>query len=90
MPVEGLPSTLEGVLSALIKEKPLTSFKIDGRGDNIVVVLRFSTGQPNDSDISSSLRHNWQETRDELISEKDRLVVIRPRRSCLCQHHSVN
>ena len=49
MPVEGLPSTLEGALSALIKENPLTSFKIDGRGDNIVVVLRFSTGQPNDT-----------------------------------------
>ena len=49
MPVEGLPSTLEGALSVLIKENPLTSFKIDGRGDNIVVVLRFSTGQPNDT-----------------------------------------
>ena len=36
-------------MSALIKENPLTSFKIDGRGDNIVVVLRFSTGQPNDT-----------------------------------------
>ena len=49
MPVEGLPITLEGALSTLIKGNPLTSFKIDGRGDNIVVVLRFSTGQPNDT-----------------------------------------
>ena len=49
MPVEGLQSTVEGALSALIKENPLTSFKIDGRGDNIVVVLRFLTGQPNDT-----------------------------------------
>ena len=49
MPVQGLPSTLEGVLNDLIKENPLTSFKIDGRGDNIEVVLRFSTGQPNDT-----------------------------------------
>ena len=49
MPVEDLPSTLEGALSALIKENPLTSFEIDRRGDSIVVVLRFSTGQPNDT-----------------------------------------
>ena len=30
-------------------ENPLRFFKIDGRGDNIVVVLRFSTGPPNDT-----------------------------------------
>ena len=47
MPVEGLLSTLEGAFSALIKESPLTSFKIDGRGDGVVVVLSFSTGQLN-------------------------------------------
>ena len=49
MPVEGLQSTLEGALSALIKGNQRTSFEIDGRGDSIVVVLRFSTGQPNDT-----------------------------------------
>ena len=49
MPAEGLQSTLEGAFSALITEKPLMSFKTEGRGDNIVVVLRFSTGQPNDT-----------------------------------------
>ena len=49
MPAEGLPSTLKGALSALIKEKSLTSFKIDGRGDSSVVLPRSSTGQPNDT-----------------------------------------
>ena len=49
MPAEVLPSTLKSALSALIKENPLMSFKFDGRGDNIVAVLRLSTGQPNDT-----------------------------------------
>ena len=66
MPVEGLPSNLEGAMSALIKGNPLTSFKVDGRGDNIVVVLRFSTGQPNDTATRRyRLKPPSQQARDE-------------------------
>ena len=73
MPAEGLPSTLKGKLSALIKEHTLSSFKIDGRGDNLVVLLRFSTCRPvnrRHGDTGSRLRHNWQGTRDELTADK--------------------
>ena len=66
MPVVGLPITLEGALSVLIKVNPLTSLKIDGRGDNIVVVLRFSTGQPNDTATRRyRLKPPSQQARDE-------------------------
>ena len=57
--------TLEGALSALMKKNPLTSLKIDGRGDNIVVLLRFSTGQPvNTATRRSRLKPPSQLARD--------------------------
>ena len=49
MPVDGLPPALECVLTTLITNSPLTSFKIDGRGDNTVVVLRFSSEHQNNN-----------------------------------------
>ena len=71
MPAEGLQSTLEGAFSALITEKPLMSFKTEGRGDNIVVVLRFSTNQPNDTATRRyPLKTPSQLARDELTSER--------------------
>ena len=42
MPVHGLPSTLERMLNAALSEMTLSSFKIDGRGENTVVVLRLT------------------------------------------------
>jgi hypothetical protein len=36
---------VESVLTTLVSNSPLTSFKIDGRGDNTVVILRFTAGQ---------------------------------------------
>jgi len=49
MPVDGLPPALECALITLINNSPLTSFKIDGRGDNTVIVLRFQANQQNNN-----------------------------------------
>jgi len=47
MPVEGLPSSLEAMLNALLAENPVTSFKVEAGASRTVLVLRFSstTGQ---------------------------------------------
>lgn len=42
MPVEGLPITLETMLNGLLQEMALSSFKIEGRGKQTVVVLRLT------------------------------------------------
>ena len=66
MPAKGLPSALEGALNALIKENPLSAFNIDGRGDNVVVTLRFSTGRPNATASVTSgegQETSWHQTR---------------------------
>ncbi|KAK7500024.1 hypothetical protein BaRGS_00008571, partial [Batillaria attramentaria] len=47
MPAECLPSTVEGILNALLGENAATSFKIDGKEDGTtVVVLRLTGSQP--------------------------------------------
>ena len=47
MPVEGLPSSLEAMLNALLAENPVSSFKVEAGASRTVLVLRFSstTGQ---------------------------------------------
>ncbi|KAL8603058.1 hypothetical protein ACOMHN_015623 [Nucella lapillus] len=47
MPVVGLPTTLEVTLDALLRENHLTSWKVTGESDNVVVVLRLKTGPAN-------------------------------------------
>jgi len=42
MPVTGLPPSLETVLNTFLQEMSLTSFKIDGRENQTVIVLRLS------------------------------------------------
>lgn len=42
MPVEGLPVTLESMLNAAMQEMALSSFKVEGRGKQTVVVIRFT------------------------------------------------
>ena len=42
MPVDGLPSTLEGMLNTVLKERSVSSFRIGGRGDQTVVTLRLT------------------------------------------------
>ena len=95
MPAKGLPSALEGALNALIKENPLSAFNIDGRGDNVVVTLRFSTDQPNDTatslgDSCPSLRHKWRGTRGELAPNKVKSATIHSQHHCFYPLHPVN
>lgn len=42
MPVEGLPSTLEGMLNVVLQDNTVSSFKVDCRGDQTVVVVRLT------------------------------------------------
>ncbi|KAL8563374.1 hypothetical protein ACOMHN_008213 [Nucella lapillus] len=46
MPVEGLPSTLDTMLNAALREMTLSSFKIEGRGNQTTVLLRLTTMIP--------------------------------------------
>lgn len=43
MPVTGLPTTLECMLNTALTEMKLSSFKVESRGNNTVVVLRLTT-----------------------------------------------
>ena len=43
MPVEGLPSSLEAMLSMLLTENSVTSFKVEANANKTVVVLRFAS-----------------------------------------------
>ena len=47
MPVDGLPITLECLLNAAVTEMSLTSFKVEGRGKQTVVILRFTEDNVN-------------------------------------------
>lgn len=42
MPVEGLPSTLESMMNAVLNEMSVSSFKIESRGAQAVVVIRLT------------------------------------------------
>ena len=42
MPVNGLPITLECLLNVAVTEMSLTSFKVEGRGKQTVIVIRFT------------------------------------------------
>ena len=44
MPLEGLPSTLEVMLTTLLQENAVTSFKVESNTSRTVVVLRFTSG----------------------------------------------
>jgi len=56
MPLEGLPSTLEAMLTALLQENAVQSFKIDYNNSKTVVVLRFTpeTGQQHGATTTQS------------------------------------
>ena len=43
MPIEGFPKVLEGMLNSALQELTLSSFKVEGRGNQTVVVLRFAS-----------------------------------------------
>ena len=78
MPLVGLPSTLECMLNALLCDNTLSSFKIDGRGEQTVVVLRLhslatktSTHSPVAEDSSVVYRRKCpsQVSRDKMRAE---------------------
>ena len=78
MPVEGLPFTLECMLNAALRDNKLSSFKIDGRGNQTVVVLRLtgniSTQPPVTEDSSVAYRRKCpsQVNRDRRRAEVHR------------------
>eukprot|EP00745_Piridium_sociabile_P013073 TRINITY_DN19614_c0_g1_i23.p1 TRINITY_DN19614_c0_g1~~TRINITY_DN19614_c0_g1_i23.p1 ORF type:complete len:154 (+),score=32.16 TRINITY_DN19614_c0_g1_i23:138-599(+) len=49
MPVVGLPTALEVTLDALLQKNHLTSWKITGENDNLVVVIRMKTSPAADN-----------------------------------------
>jgi len=56
MPVQGLPSSLEAMLNAMLQENSVTSFKVEAGASRTVLVLRFSstTGQHGDDTTQSA------------------------------------
>ncbi|KAK7486565.1 hypothetical protein BaRGS_00022231 [Batillaria attramentaria] len=61
MPVEGFPPAVE----ALLETNTLTSYKIDGRGEDTVVVLRLTGGQPSDTVVTYRRKPLSQVLRDQ-------------------------
>ena len=65
MPVSGLPVAVNGVLTDLLQEQTLTSWKVVGDMTVTVVVLRFSptdpatitTSQPDRSQVTCRKKH---------------------------------
>ena len=74
MPVEGLPSTLEAFLNSMLHVNTLSSFKIDSRGDNTAIVLRF-TGQPCQSANTYRKKPPSQIQRDRNRAQQRRLTL---------------
>jgi hypothetical protein len=72
MPVEGLPSALEGALTSLLQENPLSSFKIDGRPDSTVVIIRFTRGQENNMATSRPTLQRSYRTKPPSQLHRDR------------------
>jgi len=69
MPVQGLPSSLEAMLNAMLQENSVTSFKVEASASRTVLVLRFSstTGQHGDDttqSVSFRKKNPAQITRD--------------------------
>jgi len=74
MPLEGLPSTLEAMLAALLQENAVQSFKIDYNSSKTVVVLRFTpeTGQQHGATSTQSSVSFKKKSASQIVRDKER------------------
>ncbi|KAK7461596.1 hypothetical protein BaRGS_00038640 [Batillaria attramentaria] len=72
MPVEDLPPTVEAMLNALLTENSLSPYKIEGRGDSAVVILRLTGGQPPNMARTYRKKPPSQVRRDKKRAEEKR------------------
>ncbi|KAK7445359.1 hypothetical protein BaRGS_00040347, partial [Batillaria attramentaria] len=72
MPVEGLPPTVEAMLNALLTKNSLSPYKIEGRGDSAVVILRLTGGQPPNMARTYRKKPPSQVRRDKKRAEEKR------------------
>jgi len=76
MPLEGLPLTLEAMLSTLLLESPLSSFKVDANTNRTVVILRFvsTTGDQHGGPTSQSSATFKRKSASQIERDRKRTV----------------